>query len=365
VVARLGGDQFALLLRDGGSELAQSVALRIERAFETPLTLDEHTVDLRAGIGFACWPQHALDADTLLARAEVAMLAAKRGSRRVLAYDPAFDASSARTLAMLGELRQAAASSQLQLWLQPRLALDSGNVVGAAALVRWQHPQRGLLPPQEFVPLAELTGFIRTLTLWAFEEAARQWRVLQAAGMRITLSVTLSARDLLDHELPQKLDAVLVRERVPAEAFCLEVTEGAILDDPARAQATLSRLSALGFRLAIDDFGTGGLSLARLKRLPVHVLKVAGSFVRTMDSDADDAKMVRSTIEMAHTLGLAAVAEGVESAAACGMLRELQCDQALGLHLGPPMTAAEFAQWNARWLTHLRPDVPHGPVVLH
>lgn len=365
LVARLGGDEFAVLLRDGDLTLARSVAQRIERAFDAPLTLEEHTVDMGAGIGLACWPQHAGDAETLLSRAELAMHCAKRRSSGPLVYDPALDLSSAQTLSLLSELRVAVGEGQLRLYLQPRLALDSGDVVGAEALLRWLHPQRGLVPPAQFIPFAEQTGFIRTITLWVFEEAARHWRVLTADGSKLTLSVNLSTRDLLDPELPQKFDALLVRHRVPAEAFCLEITESAIMDDPQRAQATLDRLSALGFKLAIDDFGTGYSSLAYLKRLPVDELKIDKSFVLGMERDADDAQIVRSTIDLAHNLGLSVVAEGVENAAVWALLRELNCDQAQGFHMGRPMHVSEFAIWTANWVARQRLRDTENRPMLH
>ena len=349
LVARLGGDEFAVLLRHGDAALAEAVAARLGAAFDAPLTLEEHTVDMGAGIGMACWPQHAADADALLSRVEVAMYAAKRRTTGPLMYDASFDAASAQTLSLLTELRQALERGELRLYLQPKLMLDSGRVSGAEALLRWQHPQRGLVPPMEFIPFAEQTGFIRTLTMWVFEEAARQWLALQAEGVSLTLSVNLSTRDLLDPDLPQKFDALLVKHRVPAEAYCLEITESAIMDDPARALATLNRLSMLGFKLSIDDFGTGYSSLAYLKRLPVDELKIDKSFVMSMEKDADDAKIVRSTIDLAHNLGLTVVAEGVEDAKAWQMLRELECDEAQGYHMGRPMPAAEFVSWSAAW----------------
>jgi diguanylate cyclase (GGDEF)-like protein len=350
LVARLGGDEFAVLLRHGDAALAESVAARIGAAFDAPLTLEEHTVDMGAGIGIACWPQHATDADVLLSRAEVAMYAAKRRTNGPLMYDASFDAASAQTLSLLTELRQAVERGELRLYLQPKLMLDNGRISGAEALVRWQHPQRGLVPPMEFIPFAEQTGFIRVLTMWVFEEAARHWLALQAEGLPLTLSINLSTRDLLDPDLPAKFDALLVKHRVPAEAFCLEITESAIMDDPARALATLNRLSLLGFRLSIDDFGTGYSSLAYLKRLPVDELKIDKSFVMSMEKDLDDAKIVRSTIDLAHNLGLTVVAEGVEDAKAWQMLRELECDEAQGYHMGRPMPATEFRAWSEAWL---------------
>ncbi len=365
LVARLGGDEFAILLRSGDAELAHSVARRIASAFDAPLTLEEHTVDMGAGIGMACWPQHAGDADALISRAEVAMYSAKQRSAGALMYDPTIDAASAQTLSLLTEMRQAVTENQLRLFLQPKLSLGTGAVVGAEALVRWQHPQRGLVPPMQFIPFAEQTGFIRVLTMWIFEEAARHWRMLHAEGLLITLSVNLSTRDLLDQDLPQKFDALLLKHQVPAEAFCLEITESAIMDDPQRAQATLDRLSALGFKLSIDDFGTGYSSLAYLKRLPVDELKIDQSFVKSMENDPDDAKIVRSTIDLAHNLGLTVVAEGVENAKTWDMLRELNCDQAQGYHMGKPMPADAFANWSVGWLNQHRPADLVSALMLH
>ena len=365
MVARLGGDEFAILLRSATPELAQTVAQRITSAFDVPLTLEEHTVDMGAGIGMACWPQHASDADMLLSRAEVTMYSAKHRSAGALMYDPTIDAASAQTLSLLTEMRQAVSEQQLRLYLQPKLSLSTGVVVGAEALVRWQHPQRGLVPPAQFIPFAEQTGFIRVLTMWIFEEAARHWRTLHAEGLMITLSVNLSTRDLLDQDLPQKFDALLVKHQVPAEALCLEITESAIMDDPQRAQATLDKLSALGFKLSIDDFGTGYSSLAYLKRLPVDELKIDQSFVKSMQTDPDDAKIVRSTIDLAHNLGLTVVAEGVENAKVWDMLRELNCDQAQGYHMGKPMPADAFANWSVGWLAQHRPVDVASALMLH
>ena len=355
MVARLGGDEFAVLLRDGNEGLAASVAQRIAAAFDEPLTLEEHTVDMGAGIGMACWPQHASDADILLSRAEVAMYAAKRRTQGPLMYSAAIDAASAQTLSLLTELRRAVEQGELRLYLQPKLMLDNCRVGGAETLVRWLHPARGLVPPMEFIPFAEQTGFIRTLTIWVFEEAARHWLKLQAEGLSLVLSVNLSTRDLLDLELPQKFDALLVKHRVPAEAFCLEITESAIMDDPQRALATLNKLSGLGFKLSIDDFGTGYSSLAYLKRLPVDELKIDKSFVMNMVEDLDDAKIVRSTIDLAHNLGLTVVAEGVENAKVWDALRDLECDEAQGYHMGKPMPASEFNAWSIAWMAKNRP----------
>jgi diguanylate cyclase (GGDEF)-like protein len=349
LVARLGGDEFAVLLANSDAHGAIAAAQRLATSFETPLTLEDQTVDLSAGIGIACWPAHAADADALLSRAEVAMYAAKRRTTGVQLYDPALDSTSTQTLSLLTELRRAVEQGELRLYLQPKMALNDCAVVGAEALVRWQHPQRGLLPPGLFIPFAEQTGFIRLLTLWILEEAAREWTRLQRHRAPLRISVNLSTRDLLDQDFPVKLDALLARQQVPASAICLEITESAIMDDPQRAEATLNRLSERGFKLSIDDFGTGYSSLAYLKRLPVDELKIDKSFVMGMESEADDAKIVRSTIDLAHNLGLSVVAEGVESEAVWEQLRSLACDEAQGYHMSKPLPAEDFIAWCQSW----------------
>jgi diguanylate cyclase (GGDEF)-like protein len=348
LVARLSGDEFALLLPGSTAAQALAVAERIAGAFEQPLTLDDQTVDLAAGFGVACWPEHAADADALMSRAEIAMYGAKRKTASALLYHPSIDAGSAQTLSLLSELRQALERQELRLFLQPKIALASGRLLGAEALVRWQHPTRGLVPPMSFIPFAEQTGFVRQLTLWIFEETARQWPVMRALGLQ-RVSVNLSTRDLLDQDLLAKLQSLLHRHGAPATAFCLEITESAIMDEPQRALAMLNSLSAAGFKLSIDDFGTGYSSLAYLKKLPVDELKIDKSFVLAMASDAEDAKIVRSTIELAHNLGLTVVAEGVETAAILEQLRDLKCDEAQGYFMSRPLPAADLPAFAAKW----------------
>ncbi|KRI01680.1 bifunctional diguanylate cyclase/phosphodiesterase [Curvibacter sp. PAE-UM] len=343
VVARLGGNEFALLLEPGNPAQATELAARVARCLEVPLAIAEQTVDLSAGIGIACWPADAQDVDTLLSRSEIAMYVAKRKLEGPLRYDPAYDSASTQTLSLLTELRRAVDQGELRLFLQPKVNLADGVTHAAEALVRWEHPQRGLVPPMQFIPFAEQTGYIRQLTLWMFEETARLLATPAAAGLRV--SVNLSTRDLLDLELSARLGRLLEAHGVPASAFCLEITESAIMDDPQRAEAMLNRLSEQGFKLSIDDFGTGYSSLAYLKRLPVDELKIDKSFVMGMETDADDAIIVRSTIDLAHNLGLSVVAEGVETAAILERLRALGCDEVQGYHISRPMPASAFMEW--------------------
>lgn len=348
MVARLGGNEFAVLLLGADVAAAQAVAQQIHTSFEEPLALQDQTVDLSAGIGIACWPGDAEDADTLLSRSEIAMYAAKRALSGALRYDASIDSSSAQNLSLLTELRRAVEHNELRLYLQPKVPLHGQSGRAAEALVRWQHPQRGMVPPMEFIPFAEQTGFVRQLTLWMFEQVAEflahsgQGR----AGLRV--SVNLSTRDLLDPDLSQRLASILARHGVRAESFCLEITESAIMDDPQRAEAMLNRLSEQGFKLSIDDFGTGYSSLAYLKRLPVDELKIDKSFVMGMGQGEDDATIVRSTIDLAHNLGLTVVAEGVETADILERLRALACDEAQGYHISRPVPAQEFLAWQQR-----------------
>ena len=353
-VARIGGDTFAVLLRQADAAAAQARAERLAQLLQTPVMLQEHRVDVSAAFGIALAPTHGQDADQLFGRAEVAMHAAKRKTLPWMVYDPAIDSASAETLSLLSELRRALRHDELRLFLQPKIALASGAFVGAEALVRWQHPTRGMVPPLQFIPFAEQTGFVRQLTLWMFEACAREWPALQALGVQ-RVSVNLSTRDLLDLELPQRLQAILGRLGVAPQAFCLEITESAIMDEPQRALAILEALSAAGFKLSIDDFGTGYSSLAYLKRLPVDELKIDKSFVMAMERDADDAKIVRSTIDLAHNLGLSVVAEGVENAAVYRQLQALGCDEGQGYHMARPMPAPEMAAFAARWRAQALP----------
>ncbi len=350
VLARLGADEFALLLASNDQTHALRTAHAIAESFDQALSIDEQTIDLGAGIGIACWPEHAVAAEALLSRAEVAMRSTKRKASGPQLYDSASDSTSAQTLSLLSELRRAIDQDELRLFLQPKVAFDDGRLLGAEALVRWKHPTRGMVPPMDFIPFAEETGFVRHLTLWVFEAAVEAWKSVADAGQRgLRISVNLSTHDLLDTDLPDRLRALLERHAAPAAAFCLEITESAIMDDPQRAQATLERLRAGGFKLSIDDFGTGYSSLAYLKRLPVDELKIDKSFVIGMERDADDAKIVRSTIDLAHNLGLTVVAEGVENAAIFNLLQRQGCDEGQGYHLSRPMPAPSFAAWAERW----------------
>ncbi|MFG6414096.1 putative bifunctional diguanylate cyclase/phosphodiesterase [Roseateles sp. DC23W] len=349
VPARLSGDEFALLLPQADARTASEVALVILKDFERPLQIDDVTIDLGAGIGIALFPEHGQEVNTLLGRAELAMYASKSRQCGSLIYHAQLDPGSQVSLSLLSDLRHAIKHEELRLYLQPKIDLQWGRVVGAEALVRWQHPTRGLVPPMQFIPFVEQTSFIRKITAWVLERAAQFAREARDAGLNLRLSVNLSTRDLMDQDLPGKIEALLAPLQVPPASLCLEITESAIMDDPARALSTLEHLHAMGFKLSIDDFGTGYSSLAYLKRLPVDELKIDKSFVMAMERDLDDARIVRSTIELAHNLGLSVVAEGVETAKAWGLLSRLGCDEGQGYFIAKPMPQDEFILWARNW----------------
>ncbi|NYE60274.1 diguanylate cyclase (GGDEF)-like protein [Duganella sp. 1224] len=348
-VARLGGDEFAVLLPAANTDAAQMMAAEILQALETPLSLEDQMVDIGAGLGIAAYPEHADDGETLLSMAEVAMYTAKQRNDGAVLYDAAMDKSSAKSLSLLTELRNAVERNEFRLHVQPKISLESGKVVGMEALVRWVHPERGNVFPDEFIPFAEQTGFIRVLTRWVMERSAELCRELSLKGHHLKVSVNLSTRDLLDQDLPAKFADLLARHKLTPGSFCLEITESAIMDDPVRAQNTLERLSAMGLDLSIDDFGTGYSSLAYLKRLPVNELKIDKSFVLNMEKDEGDTKIVRSTIDLGHNMGLRVVAEGIESEAVWRLLAALGCDQGQGYFMSRPIPGDQMIAWLEKW----------------
>ncbi|NGZ84842.1 putative bifunctional diguanylate cyclase/phosphodiesterase [Duganella aceris] len=348
-VARLGGDEFAVLLPASDVEAAQRMAAEILQALETPLSLEDQMVDIGAGLGIAGYPEHGSDGEALLSMAEVAMYAAKQRNDGAVVYDPAMDKSSEKSLSLLTELRNAIERNEFRLHVQPKIMLDTGKVVGMESLVRWVHPERGNVFPDEFIPFAEQTGFIRVLTRWVMERSAELCHELASKGHHLKVSVNLSTRDLLDQDLPAKFADLLARHKLSPGSFCLEITESAIMDDPVRAQTTLERLSAMGVDLSIDDFGTGYSSLAYLKRLPVNELKIDKSFVLNMENDVGDSKIVRSTIDLGHNMGLRVVAEGIESEAVWRLLAKMGCDQGQGYFMSRPIPGDQLIGWLEKW----------------
>jgi len=344
-VARLGGDEFAVLLPSADAEKAVLAARKILDALKSPFPIQGHILDIGGSIGIALFPTHGADGTTLVRRADVAMYVAKRASTGFAIYDSEHDQHSMAQLALTGEFSHAIENQQLALYYQPKIDLKSGCLVSAEALARWHHPQHGLIMPDKFIPLAERTGLIKPLTQWGLNTALRQCASWREAGLDLSVAVNLSARNLPEPQLAENIARMLENWNVPAGWLELEITESAIMTDPVRALNILTRLDAMGVRLAIDDFGTGYSSLSYLKKLPVDTIKIDKSFVMHMSTDKNDEVIVRSTIDLAHNLGLRVVAEGVERQEAWEMLNELDCDMAQGYYISQALAPMEFAAW--------------------
>jgi diguanylate cyclase (GGDEF)-like protein/PAS domain S-box-containing protein len=341
-VARFGGDEFSILLSGMNREGAAAAVDRAVQKLKPPFTIDNHHLNIEASFGIALYPEHGSDGNTLIKRADVAMYAAKQARSGYAVYDPTRDQNSPRRLALMGELRNAIEYNKLLLHYQPKVDLSSGLVCGVEALVRWEHPERGLVSPDDFIPLAEQSGMIDALTERVLDAGLRQQHDWARAGVKLVLAVNLSARNLQNLQLPDKIAALLRTWAVRPEWLELEITESAIMADPTCALKILTALHAMGIRLTIDDYGTGYSSLAYLRRLPVNELKIDRSFVKNMTHDESNAMIVRSTIDLGHNLGLRVVAEGVESLGILELLRELGCNAAQGYYLSKPLPADEL-----------------------
>jgi len=344
-IARLGGDEFAILLRCGSDANCSETARGIIAALEAPIVYEEQLLDVGTSIGIAHFPDHGRDAQTLVRNADIAMYAAKRNKTGYAIYDPHYDTSQQEHLSLLGELRRAVERDELRLYYQPKVSLHSANISAVEALIRWEHPVRGLVPPNMFIPFAEHTGYIKLLTRWVIREAMRQCGEWLRQGLRLQVSVNISARDLMNRDLPNEVANLLAEHQVPPGLLCLEITESGFMEDPAHAQRVLDRLAELGVQLSIDDYGTGYSSLSYIMRLPVQELKIDRSFISRMASDEEISTIVRSTIDLGHNLGLKVVAEGVEDLPAWNMLRSLGCDDAQGFFMSRPLDARALAAW--------------------
>jgi diguanylate cyclase (GGDEF)-like protein/PAS domain S-box-containing protein len=349
-VARLGGDEFAVLLPavDGVAE-ARLVAGRLQAALHRRFEVNGVGLDVEASVGIALSPWHGTDTEELLRNADIAMYVAKELKAGAVVFEPEEHQTAPSRLTVLGDLRSALErDGELFLQYQPKFTLDGERIEGAEALLRWQHPQRGPIPPAEFIPVAEGTGIILRLTERVLDMALGQLRRWRDAGVAVPVAVNLSTRCLLDAGLPDLVERLLAEHGVPASLLRLEVTESAVMGDASRCLEVLQRLHDLGVRLSIDDFGTGYSSMAYLRRLPVDELKIDRSFVLGMTTTQQDAVLVRTAIDLGHNLGLTVVAEGVEGAEHVSALRELGCDIAQGFHYARPMPDVEFTALLAR-----------------
>src|SRR5579875_51778 len=344
-VARPGGDEFALLLPvTDKAEVVQTVE-KVHAALDAEFTIRGYPLRVDASIGIALSPEHGQDTLTLLRRADMALYTAKRSHESYAFYDAANDQYSPRRLALIGALRKAITSNELILYYQPKADTHSGVVRGVEALLRWQHPIYGFLSPDLFIQLAEQTGLITPLSAWVLDTALKQCRAWLRSGLELSVAVNLSMWNLRDASLPDTIAALLQAYCIAPRLLCIELTESAVMADTERTLDVLSRLSTLGVRISVDDFGTGYSSLFYLKRLPVNELKIDKSFVQHMSEVEADAAIVRSTVELAHSLGLHVVAEGVEDHVTLQLLRDLGCDTVQGYYMSRPLPPHDFERW--------------------
>lgn len=345
-LARLGGDEFAVIFtRINDEKDAYWLAERMLNAIQAPFEIENIKVEIEASLGIAIAPDHGRTTAQLLRCADIAMYRAKKEMCRYTLYESKHDPYTPDRLALMNDLARTIRAGQLDLHFQPKINLAEGGLAGFEALVRWYHPEKGLLMPAEFIPFAEIGELIVPLTYQVIEKSIKQLKLWRDAGINTTIACNLSTRLLMDEDLSYHIEAFLESYGVDPVAFELEITETALIAEPERAKEILNRISALGVRLSIDDFGTGYSSLALLKSLPINALKIDLLFVSQMQKSEQDAIIVASTINLAHNLGLKVVAEGVENLETLEKLKEIGCDQAQGYFIGVPMSREDVEKW--------------------
>jgi predicted signal transduction protein with EAL and GGDEF domain len=344
LVARLGGDEFALLLEGADVRAAEHAAERAREALSEPFSLEGLLVEIAASTGIAVSPDHGTDLDLLLQRADVAMYLSKE-SGLVEVYDAGRDPNTTGRLVLLGALRRALENDELVLHFQPKADVRSGRIVGLEALVRWQHPERGLVPPQDFIPLAERSGLITPITTWLLETSLEHLAGWRARGWDLCMALNITVKDLCTESFVTRVSECLDKHALSPRVLQLELTEGSLFAESAQARAALKQLLALGVSLSLDDFGTGWSSFVQLRQLPVTEIKVDRSFVGRMASDPRDLAIVTSVVNLGRGLGMRVVAEGVEDQQTWQLLADLQCDRLQGWALSPALPAHELEPW--------------------
>lgn len=349
MVARLDADEFAVLLQHTDQAKATRYADKIQQVFEQPVSVQGQAIDVRTGIGIALYPDHGVDEEALLNHAETALQESRAKKSPWIVYNTALEIDQSETLTLISDLKQAIQHDQLLLYIQPKIDITTRRAVGGEALIRWVHPGKGMIFPDQFIPFAEQTGVISDITNWMLLRACQVLADFQKQGLRLSLAVNLSTRDLNNMQLPAQIAHLLSSHGLEAKALKLEITEGSLMQDPERAELVVKKLAAMGLHLAIDDFGTGYSSLAYLRQLPVQELKIDRSFVMFMDKNSGDASIVKSTIDLAHNLGLMVVAEGIENEYVLNQLARLGCNEGQGYFIGKPMPEKDFSIWLQRW----------------
>lgn len=348
-LARLGGDEFAVLLPNTHDRhIIKQVSQKLLDSFNTPFEYEGNRLYLGASLGIACYPEHGNDVDSLMSRADIAMYSSKRNGVGYQFYDANDDPHTPERLQLGSELRRAILENQLCLYYQPKIDMLTGYVSGVEALVRWQHPERGLLTPDAFLPLVERAGLNKMLTDWVLHAAGQQCQRWHQQGYRMKLAINVSGRVFQDPDFLAQVEHMVREMDAPSHYFEIEITENELMSDIADVTRILERLSSLGISIAIDDFGTGYSSLAYLKELPLQTLKIDKSFVTHMTRNDNDAVIVRSMIDLAHNLGRTVVAEGIECRDTWDLLNILGCDGAQGYYISHPLPADKFGHWLGR-----------------
>lgn len=344
-VSRFGGDEFAMLIPKTNLSQVKQVMSRVIKTLRSPFTVEDLLMEVDASFGIAFYPTHGEDYTTLIRCADVAMYIAKHMDKEFTIYDQDKDPHSLARLTLTRELRHAVDHDELVLHYQPKVDIKTGLIVCVEALMRWQHPQHGLIKPDNFILLAEQTGMIKSLTLWALSTAVKYCAHLHKTNYPLTVSVNLSASVLQDLRVPAQISAILKSHNLPPQSLELEITETAIMKDPPRALAIMNRLNHLGVRLSIDDFGTGYTCMSYLKQLPVDEIKIDKSFVSNMLKDENDTIIVNSIIDLAHNMGHKVTAEGVENQALFSALKQQNCDKAQGFYFSPALPEDKLEQF--------------------
>ncbi|MBK8816073.1 MAG: bifunctional diguanylate cyclase/phosphodiesterase [Methylococcaceae bacterium] len=358
-VAKIDGNIFGVLLTNiTDTEKAEKFAQQIHQTMESPFMVEGLPVAIHPNIGIVHFPEHGEDVDTLVQRAGVALHVAQRSNKGYATYDPSHDKHSPLRLTLISELRIAVESDELDLFYQPKVSIKTAEICGVEALLRWNHPVHGYVPPDEFVPLAERNRIIKLLTQWVLKRAFTDCAKWHQQGLPIKVSVNLSAKDLHDPELPDLISGVAVATGIQPEWIMLEITESSVMTDPESALGIIERLHKMGYRFSIDDFGTGYSSLAYLKRLPLTEIKIDKGFVLDILTSENDAAIVKATINLGHNLGLSVTAEGVENKEIMSILMEYGCDIAQGYFLSRPISFQDFNQWlsSSQWKIKTQPE---------
>lgn len=345
-IARLGGDEFAILLPNGNIEEAITISNQILNSFEHTFIVEEHSISVRTSVGVALFPDHGEDVTSLMRKADIAMYTAKQSGSGYAIYSKDKDNNTLNRVTLMNDLRTAIEYNTLMLYYQPKVNLKTGIITDVEALLRWNHPNYGFIPPDEFIPIAEQNGLIKQLTMWVLDQALQQCNTWHKLGINIGVAVNLSTKNLQDMTLPEQVSELLTKWNISPSNLILEITESSLMADPVQAMEVLQRLKKLGISLSIDDFGTGYSSLAYLKNLPVDEIKVDKSFVMEMNQFNTDSMIVRSVINIAHNLGLKVVAEGVENQLIWEMLNSLNCDTAQGYFISRPIPGDALYQWS-------------------